>query len=165
MNDIDLDMERQQRRLFLQQAAASVGLVLCAGSVASILTSCETTEQAPSPSGKTVTFLVQGVTELEQPGGIVQRTLSGLNSGGPVFISRISPTAFAVFSSVCTHAGCVVNVPHDTTEPCIFPCHGSTYSRTDGKVLTQPFSGGRATDLPTFASTFDATTQQLTINT
>lgn len=165
MNGIDPDMERQQRRLFLQQAAASAGLVLCAGSVASILTSCETTEQSPSPSGKTVTFPVQGVTELQQPGGIVQRTISGLNSGNPVFISRISQTAFAVFSSICTHQACVVAVPGDATEPCICPCHGSTYSRTDGKVLSQPFSGGRATDLPTFASTFDATTQQLTINT
>ncbi len=48
------------------------------------------------------------------------------------------PTAgqFHAFSAVCTHKGCTVNKVADGSIEC--PCHGSTFSATDGAVQHGP---------------------------
>ena len=48
------------------------------------------------------------------------------------------PTAgeFKAFTAVCTHQQCIVSSVKDNTITC--PCHGSTYSATDGSVKGGP---------------------------
>ena len=62
--------------------------------------------------------------------------------GGKVFTSArvvvTQPTAgeFKGFSAVCTHMLCIVDQVTDGTIEC--PCHGSTFSVTDGHVIAGP---------------------------
>ena len=62
--------------------------------------------------------------------------------GGKVFTSArvvvTQPTAgdFRGFSAVCTHMQCIVDQVTDGTIEC--PCHGSTFSLTDGHVVAGP---------------------------
>ncbi len=153
----------ESRRKFLRQAASSIGMALSAPVVASIISGCETDETSPTtPTGKTFTYDVSTDPELASVGGITLAAIDGLNGDKPVFISRIAPTTFAVFSNVCTHAGCGVGLPETSTSNCVCPCHRAEYSRADGTVQRQPTSGS-ARNLPRFASSFNPDTNILTI--
>ncbi len=152
----------ESRRQFLFRATSSIGLALSAPVIASIVASCETDEKPLAPSGKTYTFDVSTDPALASVGGITAAFVDDLNGGDPVFISRIAETTFAVFSTVCTHASCEVSLPNNPGENCVCSCHGAEYSSTDGSVRRQPTTGS-ATNLPRFASSFDAATNVLTI--
>ncbi|MCX6141523.1 MAG: Rieske 2Fe-2S domain-containing protein [Candidatus Kapabacteria bacterium] len=154
---------KASRRFFLHKAAASIGLAISAPAIAMLVSACERDEVTPKPpTGTTVTFDVTTAPELAIVGGITLTFVEGLNGGSPVFISRIALNTFAVFSSVCTHAACEVSLPSAPGENCICGCHRSMFSSKDGSVVQQPITG-RATDLPRFASTFNSTTNILTI--
>jgi nitrite reductase/ring-hydroxylating ferredoxin subunit len=158
-------MSTQSRRNFLRQATASVGLVLSAPVIAGIVSGCEKDESDPtSPTGQTFPINVAQIPDLAAVGGISLEAVSGLNDGEPVFISRIGANTFAVFSSVCTHDGCPVDLPSSTGSNCVCPCHKAEFSRTDGSVLRQPLVGS-ATNLKRFSATFDEQTGILTVRT
>jgi cytochrome b6-f complex iron-sulfur subunit len=56
--------------------------------------------------------------------------------GHPAVVLQKSPGAFAAFSAICTHLGCIVKwVPEK--EEFLCPCHGGRYA-SDGKVLAGP---------------------------
>ena len=150
------------RRSFLQHAAASVGLVLSATAVASLVEGCEKDETTPVTPGLSYDVSLAEFPELATAGGIIQTTITGVNNGEMVFISRIDTSTFVVFSTICTHAGCGIDLPADAVSNCICPCHKAEFARTNGAVLKQPTSGS-ATDLPRFSSTYNASTNVLTI--
>lgn len=150
------------RRIFLQQAAASIGLALSATAVASLVQGCERDETTPVSPGTSYNVDLTQFPELGSVGGIIQTSVQGLNSGELVFISRIDVATFVVFSTVCTHSGCGVDLPVDGSSNCVCPCHRAEFARTNGAVLKQPTSGS-ATDLPRFSSTYNASTNVLTI--
>lgn len=150
----------QQRRAFLMRALGVAGITLSAASVSAILTSCETTETAPS--GRTFLWNIGNVAELAAVGGFMERVIDGLNSNRPVFISRLSETTFAVFDTTCTHAGCAVAPPDAPGANCICPCHGAQFSSRDGAVVVQP-NAGSATNLKSYRTSFDASKNELLI--
>lgn len=155
-------MSTSSRRTFLQQATASVGLILSASTVASLVAGCEQDESQPTSPGKSYDVSLSAYPELNTVGGIIQTTVAGVNNGEMVFISRIDTAAFVVFSTICTHSGCGVDLPADGTSNCVCPCHKAEFARTNGAVLKQPTSGS-ATDLPRFSSAYNASTNVLTI--
>ena len=74
-----------------------------------------------------------------------------------VMVLRSSATEFDTLSAVCTHAGCTVGFSSANMRfNC--PCHGSQFS-LQGAVLRAP----AARPLKTYANTFDAQTNVLTI--
>lgn len=80
-------------------------------------------------------------------------------NGKPLIVVRTGETTFVALSAVCTHAGCTVRyaaAAHDIA----CPCHGSTFA-LDGSVTRGPATR----PLAEFATTFDATTQIVTIAT
>jgi len=156
--------EQSSRRFFLHKAASSIGLVLSAPVIAALVSACETDEtpMAPPPVGTTYTVDVHSIPELAAVGGITLTFVDELNGGSPVFISRISESSFAVFTSTCTHAGCEVGLPAASGENCVCPCHRAEYSPANGAVVRQPLSG-RAIDLPRFVSSYNSATKILTI--
>lgn len=157
------DVER--RRRFLKQAVGSIGLTLGAGTIASIVSACETTERLPTtPAGRTVVVDLAGIPALAAPGGITVLLVAGLNNDRPVFISRISDTDAAVFDTTCTHLRCPVGAPIAAGANCVCPCHGAEYSPVNGAVLVQP-SSGVATDLIAYTSVLNPNTMKLTITT
>ena len=112
-------MSTSSRRSFLQQAAASVGLVLSASTVAQLVAGCEQDEVRPETPGQRFDVNVSSYPELNTVGGIVQTTIAGVNNGEMVFISRIDAQTFVVFSTVCTHSGCGVDLPVDAASNCV----------------------------------------------
>jgi len=56
--------------------------------------------------------------------------------GRPAVVLQPEPGAFAAFSAVCTHLGCVVKWVADKQE-FLCPCHGGKFS-TEGTVLGGP---------------------------
>lgn len=156
--------EQHSRRTFLRTATSSIGLALSASTIASLLSSCEYTETAPMlPIDPDAVPYNAGANEnLDAPGTIDIVIVEGVNDNQPVFISRVGEASYVVFSSTCTHAGCLVELPETLGANCVCPCHGSEYSPANGHVVHQP-SIGSATDLPMFASVYDATTHTLYI--
>ena len=56
----------------------------------------------------------------------------------PIAITRTSETEVIAVSRVCTHEGCIVDLPRSAgTLDC--PCHGSRF-RTNGQVVNGPAS-------------------------
>lgn len=75
-------------------------------------------------------------------GGTLVATSQVPVGGGVILEQRqvvvTQPTAgtFKCFSAVCTHMGCLVGDVQDGSIIC--PCHGSTFSATDGSVQGGP---------------------------
>ncbi len=154
------------RRAFLHSALAVAGVTLCATSVASILASCEPDETMPTlPKGEVVRFPIGSITELQTVGGIAATVIPGINFNRDVFIARIAASSFVVFSTVCTHQGCPLPLPAnaDGATRIVCPCHAAEYQASSGKITRQPI-GDTATDLPTFAASFEADTQTLVVS-
>jgi Rieske Fe-S protein len=154
--------EQELRRSFLKTALASVGLTLSTAAVASLVQGCETDETAPTSPSVAVDVNISGIPGLAEPGNIVTRAIPGVNSGIPVFISRISATTFLVFTTVCTHAGCTVEHGAHLGDELLCPCHQSVFSK-EGTVISGPIGGGSVSNLPRFASAYNPTTQILSI--
>jgi Rieske Fe-S protein len=150
------------RRDVLRALVAGAGLTLGATALTTMVTGCEQTETAPGPTGKIIEVDVTAYPELNEVGGVAQPTITDLNNGEPVFISRVTENVFTVFTAVCTHAGCLVDPPTSTGQNCVCACHFAEYSSTDGTVRKQPNTGS-ATNLPTFPSTYDPSTKILKI--
>lgn len=55
----------------------------------------------------------------------------------PAWLVHLSPSQFAAFSAVCTHAGCTVGFDAASNE-FICPCHGGSYDAATGRVLGGP---------------------------
>lgn len=154
------DGQATHRRAFLLRALGMAGITLSATAVSSILSSCETTETAPT--GQTFLWNISQVSELAEPGGFREDVIQGLNGNRPVFISRLDQTTFAVFDTTCTHAGCAVAPPEAPGANCVCPCHGAQFSSRDGSVLVQPNSGS-ATNLKSYRTSFDPSKNELLI--
>jgi len=81
-------------------------------------------------------------------------------SVGLIAVKRTGATTFAAVSTVCTHQGCEIDVTGTTFE---CPCHNSRFD-SDGHVTRQPQgTSGSASNLPTYATQYDAATDTLTI--
>ncbi len=74
-----------------------------------------------------------------------------LDGEAKIIVYRKSDTEVTAFSSVCTHAGCTVNLPENSLVIC--PCHGSRYD-TEGNVLQGP----APRDLDSFQARIEGTT-------
>ena len=58
-------------------------------------------------------------------------------SGRPAWLIRSGSQRYDAFSAVCTHAGCTVDFD-SSSKQFVCPCHGGTYSASDGRVLGGP---------------------------
>ncbi len=152
-----------RRREFLLNAAASFGVVLSAGALASLLAGCESDTTKPSTTGQTVQFDVSTEPALANVGGIVKRTFGSNNGGMPVFIVRTGETSFVVLSSRCTHEGCPVGLPQQPNGKLVCPCHNAEYDPQTGTQTKPPADTGPTGPLQRFPASFDPQTNILTI--
>jgi Rieske Fe-S protein len=145
-----------ERREFLRQSAVLLGAGLCVPALLNLVSGCSS-ETKPTEPGGTVELDISTVPELQSVGGAIKRTFGSHNGGRPVLIIRLSETGFIVFSAICTHEGCEVELPQGQVIPCL--CHGSRFATTDGRVLQGPAK----TALQRFASQYDPARNVLTI--
>ena len=78
-----------------------------------------------------------------------------------VAIKRTGPTTFLALSTTCTHEGTRINIVNNALS---FECpnHGSRFD-SDGNVTRGPNASGTVSKLPTIATSYDLTTDILTI--
>ena len=78
-----------------------------------------------------------------------------------VAIKRTGPTSFLALSTTCTHEGTRINIVNTAVS---FECpnHGSRFD-SDGNVTRGPNAPGTVSKLPTFATSYNTTTDILTI--
>jgi cytochrome b6-f complex iron-sulfur subunit len=80
---------------------------------------------------------------------------------GLIAVKRTGPATFAAISTVCTHQQCETDIIGATLQ---CPCHLSRFD-SDGHVTSQPVdTTGSATNLFTYATSYDAPTDTLTIS-
>lgn len=79
-----------------------------------------------------------------------------------VAVKRTGATTFLALSTTCTHEGTHLDIVADARS---FECpnHGSRFD-SNGTVTRQPSAAGSATNLPTYAATYDVATDILTIS-
>ncbi|CAH0201182.1 Cytochrome b6-f complex iron-sulfur subunit [Arthrobacter sp. Bi83] len=120
-----------RRSLLLGTAATTVGgaLGLCACSVPSSGgTAVPLAPGASAPTGRS--FRIGKLSEVS-----VGDTATGKANGRTVVVFRPEDRKVVAYDATCTHAGCPV-APAGTNFEC--PCHGSTFSGSDGSVITGP---------------------------
>ncbi len=90
-------------------------------------------EELPTPTpgadGKTAGIPVASTAEIPVGGGTVF-------PGDNLVVTQPVAGEFKAFSIVCTHLGCLCDRVANGTINC--PCHGSTFSISDGTVVTGP---------------------------
>ena len=159
-------MNTIERREFLKSGMQGLGITICAGSLLTILASCEMNEDPLQPQVETFPLNISldnpANAELTKIGGAIYYNESSLNNGEDFIIIRIDAGQFLAISSFCTHQGCQVNIP-SPDKPTIFcPCHYAEFSPMTGEVIKQP-NQGTATNLPVFKTEYDAARNLLTV--
>jgi Rieske Fe-S protein len=141
------------RREFLATAVGAAGLVglsACGDGVVSGVQHNVFTGGGGGGGGGGATITVSQFPGLATVGVLVEVT--------PVYAAkRTGPAAFDAFSRTCTHAGCQVSVTNGVQFDC--PCHDSRFA-SDGAVVRGPATQ----PLPKRATSYDPTTDQLTIS-
>jgi Rieske Fe-S protein len=116
-----------ERRTVLQMG----GLVAVGGVVAacgSSTSSSSPASGAPAPSG-TAAGSVAKTADIPVGGGVIVPSPA-------VVITQPTAGDFRAFTAICTHQGCTVGSVVNNEIIC--PCHGSTFSATDGSVIKGP---------------------------
>jgi len=149
------------RRDFLCKTA-SVGAVIPLITISSLIVACEKQEGHSLNPDVFVTVDISKIPELAAIPSVILTSISGLNNGDPVFISRLTTSSFSVFTGICTHNGNPINPPEAALTRLVCPYHNAEFSKSDGTVQKQP-SSGSARNLPTFTSTFDVSKNILSI--
>ena len=142
------------RRAFLSKSTLAVA------GVAALATGCGDGDiggsgaTGPLPSG--LTLKVSTVPALATVG---QLAFHPQNAG--VAIKRTGPATFLALSTTCTHEGTRINIVNNALS---FECpnHGSRFD-SDGNVTRGPNAPGTATKLPSIATSYNVTTDILTI--
>ena len=99
--------------------------------------------------------------DLSDPANAVLRDVGGARivaiGSRHVIVAHVADGEFVALSAVCTHAGCLVTYS-SSAQDIECPCHGSRFA-VDGSVTRGPAT----TPLAEFPTTFDASTQVVTI--
>jgi len=108
----------------------------------------------PLPTG--LTLKVSTVPALATVG-----VLAYLPADARVAVKRTGPTTFLALSTTCTHEGTHLDIVNNSLS---FECpnHGSRFD-SDGNVTRGPNAAGTVTKLPLLATSYNATTDILTI--
>ena len=102
-------MMKEQRREFLVNSMQSVGIVLCSGSLMSLLQACDMNEDPVNTNLNTEPFLIDltkpEFLDLQPIGGAVYYNEPSANGGNDIVIIRLEQSKFLVVSAICTHQG------------------------------------------------------------
>jgi Rieske Fe-S protein len=134
------------RREFIATSAASAVAAL-------LVAACGGAGDATAVTGPvSLSVDVSKYAALTNIGGIAR-----VDSGGtPVAAVRTGTSTFAAFSLICPHFGCTVGI-NGSAFRC--PCHGAQFASTGTWI-----GGQRTTNLTSLATSYDATTNVLTIS-
>lgn len=133
------------RRDFVTRAAAAIAAVA--------LAACGMSSESPTSPGtvSSTTVTLSNYPALGAVGGVVTTSVSGV----PVAIVRTGDASYAAFSRICPHQGGTINYLGSVFQ---CPVHGATFN-----LSGQWIGGQRTTNMHQYATTYDPTTDTLTI--
>ena len=141
------------RREFLSKSTLAVA------SAAALAAGCGDGQFGPTPvisSSSSLSFKVGTIPALATVGQLARVPSNTFFAA----VKRTGPATFVAISTTCTHQQCDTNI---VANAFACPCHGSRYD-SDGHVTRQPQgTGGSATNLFVYATTYDVATDILTI--
>lgn len=124
-----------ERRTVLQAG----GLIAFGGIVAA----CSSTDVSTVASSLPASAPASAAPESSVAAGSALAAVADIPVGGglisadpPVVITQPTSGDVKSFSAICTHEGCLVGSVVDNEIIC--PCHGATFSATDGSVMQGP---------------------------
>jgi Rieske Fe-S protein len=132
------------RREFVGRASVGLGALLIAACQADT-----------SPLSGSVIVPVANHPALANIGGIVRVT----ETATPIALERTGATSFVAYSLVCPHEGGTVGIVGNASVPFVCPNHGAQFNAAGQNV-----GGQRTSSLHTYATTYDAATDSVTIS-
>lgn len=135
-----MENNNNDRRSFLKKAGLMIGVGLSAGTITSILSSCDEEQFFYAPLPETYELSLANYPALANVGTAVKVTIPGKNGGKPLMIKRKAADTFVVLSSICAHQGCEVDLPTGGGLNCQCPCHDVAYSIDDGSITKNGIS-------------------------
>ncbi len=165
MNELSVE----DRRAFLMKAGSLLGISVCASSMAAILAACEKDESKIIAAHGTFTVNISNESALATVGSGIKKDVGTFNASKPVIIIRTSASAFAVFSSVCNHAGCEVSAPKTLGARILCDVndnkcgHNAEFDTQSGVQVVGPSGGSPSGGLALISSSYDASSQLLTL--
>ena len=131
------------RKKFLVQLAVT-GLTLGASSaIASFLASCSIPTGPQGSSLPTISGTVNGnkvTVDISSGSPLVQSGFAFVQySGGSLLAAHGSGSVYYAMTTICPHAGCIINQYDSGSKEFVCPCHGSTFSAA-GAVTNGPAS-------------------------
>ena len=105
------NIKNNERRSFLKKEGLMIGVGLTAGSVSSILNSCDSEQYIYAPLPTTFELDLNPYPALANIGTAIKITIPGKNGDKPLIIKRKSQDTFVVITSICAHQGCEVDLP------------------------------------------------------
>ncbi len=143
------------RRNFLKAAGMILGSGVAAGFLGAALVSCERDEIPPGlKPGETAEVDISQIPVLSTIGGVAKISVKGSR----FIVKRNTAEEFLVFSAICPHQGCELDLPAQPNGGAPCPCHAVVFSLAkgeSGKILSNP-QGVSSGPLPALNSTFDA---------
>lgn len=122
------------RRGFISR---QIKIILGAFGLSAAIASCDKEKKAADPMQIGATYTIDlndpAFTDLTVVGGAMKLNVPALDY--QVLIIRTGVDTVSALSTVCTHAGCQVELPQNDQIKC--PCHGSSFSLT-GEVISGP---------------------------
>jgi Rieske Fe-S protein len=158
------------RRRFLELSSKSLSALVLACPALELLTACSqnpldsalgagpTAAVLPNNSTNVYTLSFSDYPTLENVGGSVHTTVSATSGSKDLFVTRVDANTVVTVSTICTHAGCVLDGYNSATQQYLCPCHGSIFN-AEGLVLVGPAT----TPLPTYVSILTASAVQITV--
>jgi cytochrome b6-f complex iron-sulfur subunit len=131
------------RKEFLLHVAVG-GVALGASSaIASFLASCSLPTQPQGANLPTTTGTLNGnklTVDISSGSPLVQNGFAIVHySGGSVLIAHTADGSYHAMTSICTHAGCLIDQYNSSSKEFVCACHGSRFSAT-GAVTNGPAS-------------------------
>jgi Rieske Fe-S protein len=142
----------EERRNFIKKAGMALGAGIALTSVTGMLNSCEHDESSiPKPPPVTTNIDINKYPALNTVGNSIKIVIPKKNNNAPMIFTRVDDNTISVIDSVCTHAGCEVNLPSNTSNEMLCPCHFVVFSKIDGTILKNPLGGSWSQNpLPVF---------------
>ena len=123
------------------KATRRVFVVATGATVASTLAGCGGGGGSPTaPSAPPTPPTISGEVRVPLMGvGETVTAFANLVGGlqTPMAVTRMSQTEVVAVSRVCTHEGCIIELPRSAGATLDCPCHGSRF-RTTGQVVNGP---------------------------
>jgi cytochrome b6-f complex iron-sulfur subunit len=131
------------RKEFLIQLAVTGVTIGASSAIASFLTSCSIPAGPQGTTLPSISGTLNGnkvTVDISSGSALVQNGFAFVQySGGSLLAAHGSGSVYYAMTTICPHAGCIINQYDSGSKEFVCPCHGSTFSAA-GAMTNGPAS-------------------------